>query len=52
MTQHSSLKTGGSRGGQRRNVLKRSERIKILRDKGKWKEEDKVHGLPKVKPEV
>jgi small basic protein (TIGR04137 family) len=51
MTQHSSLKSGGFRGKQRRNVLKRSERIKILRDKGKLKEDDKVYGLPKVKPE-
>lgn len=51
MTQHSSLKSGGSRGGQRRNVLKRLERIKILKDKGKWKNGDRVYGLPKVKPE-
>lgn len=51
MTQHSSLKAGSSRSGQRRNVLKRLERIKILKDKGKWKEENKAYGLPKVKPE-
>ncbi len=51
MSQHSSLKASDSRGGKRRNVLKRSERIKILRDKGKLKEDDKVYGLPKVKPE-
>ena len=51
MTQHSSLKASGSRGRQQRNVLKRSERIKILRDKGKLKPEDGVYGLPKVKPE-
>ncbi len=51
MTQHTSLKPGGSRSGQKRNVLKREERIKILKNKGKWKEEDRVYGLPKVKPE-
>ncbi len=51
MTQHSSLKASGSKSKQRRNVLKRPERIKLLRDKGKWKEEDRVYGLPKVKPE-
>ena len=49
MTQHSSLKASGSQDKQRRNVLKRSERIKALKDKGKWKEEDGVYGLPKVK---
>ncbi len=53
MSQHSSLKAGGGHGGQKRNVLKRSERLKILKKKGKWREEDKkVYGLPKVKPEV
>lgn len=51
MTQHSSLKASGSKGKQRRNVLKRSERIKLLKDKGKWKEENRAHGLPKMKPE-
>lgn len=52
MTQHSSLKTSGSGGKQQRNVLKRAERIKILKEKGKWQEHDKVRGLPKVKPEA
>ncbi len=51
MTQHSSLKASGSRGKQRRNVLKRQERLKILQDKGKWEKENGVYGLPKVKPD-
>jgi small basic protein (TIGR04137 family) len=32
-----------------RNVLKRFERIDILRKQGKWKEGDKPFGLPKTK---
>jgi small basic protein (TIGR04137 family) len=34
----------------KRNVLKRYERINILKKQGKWKEGDKVLGLPKTKP--
>lgn len=34
---------------KQRSVLKRAERIKILMEKGKWKEGDKVYGLPKIK---
>lgn len=48
MTQHSSLKMG--RGRKRhRSVLKRFERVKILKDKKEWEEEKSVFGLPKVK---
>jgi len=32
-----------------RSVLKRTERIRILMEKDKWKEGDKVFGLPKIK---
>ncbi len=34
---------------KQRSVLKRTERIKILMEKGKWKEGDNVYGLPKIK---
>ncbi|MCK4261874.1 small basic protein [bacterium] len=51
MTQHSSLKSSAGRRGQRRSVLKRMERLKILKEAGKWKEGDPVSGLPKVKPQ-
>lgn len=34
---------------KQRSVLKRAERIKALAEKGKWKEGDKVFGLPKIK---
>ncbi|MDD5084532.1 MAG: small basic protein [Candidatus Omnitrophica bacterium] len=48
MTQHSSLR-GEGMGSRHRNVLKRYERIKKLREEEKWKEERSVFGLPKVK---
>lgn len=32
-----------------RSVLKRSERLKMMQEKGKWKEGDAVCGLPKIK---
>jgi len=34
----------------RRNVLKRFERIDLLKERGKWKEGDRGMGLPKTKP--
>lgn len=48
MSQHPSLKSS-SKSIQHRSVLKRAEKIKILKEKGEWKEEDSVLGLPKVK---
>ncbi len=35
----------------KRNVLKRFERINLLRARGQWKEGDRGLGLPKTKPE-
>ena len=32
-----------------RSVLKRTERIRMMMEKGKWKEGDNVFGLPKIK---
>jgi small basic protein (TIGR04137 family) len=32
-----------------RSVLKRSERLRMMMEKGQWKEGDKVYGLPKIK---
>jgi small basic protein (TIGR04137 family) len=46
---HSSLKSA-SRIAAKRNVLKRFERIDLLRKKGKWKDGDRAYGLPKTKP--
>jgi small basic protein (TIGR04137 family) len=50
MAQHSSLKSA-SKIVEKRNVLKRFERIDLLKGRGKWKEGDRALGLPKTKPE-
>ena len=34
---------------KQRSVLKRSERIRLMQEKGSWKEGDNVYGLPKIK---
>ncbi|TFE69614.1 hypothetical protein A7Q10_07155 [Methylacidiphilum caldifontis] len=49
MSQHRSYRSG-SLLAAKRNVLKRYERINILKKQGKWKDGDKVLGLPKTKP--
>lgn len=48
MSMHPSLKSA-SKITAKRNVLKRFERIDIMRKNGKWKEGDRAHGLPKTK---
>ena len=45
---HPSLKRAEKLGGYR-SVMKRTERIKWLKEKGKWNENDPVLGLPKIK---
>ena len=50
MSMHRSLK-GSNKIHARRNVMKRYERIDLLRKTGRWKEGDKVIGLPKTKNE-
>ena len=48
MSIHSSLRSGGV-GKKHRSVLKRYERLKVLKDKNLWSEEKSALGLPKVK---
>ena len=48
MSQHSSLKSGRKRK-RHRSVLKRYERIRMLKDKKEWGAGETVFGLPKVK---
>ncbi|MDP3804636.1 MAG: small basic protein [Candidatus Omnitrophota bacterium] len=48
MSQHPSL-SSSDKDKQHRSVLKRYEKIRILKDKEKWKEGDSVYGLAKVK---
>ncbi len=45
---HPSLKRAEKLGGTR-SVMNRTERIKWLKEKGKWNEDDPVLGLPKIK---
>ena len=51
MSQHRSLK-GAITIAAKRNVLKRFERVELLKKRGQWKETSKVVGLPKTKPDV
>ncbi|MDR2735823.1 MAG: small basic protein [Puniceicoccales bacterium] len=51
MTQHSSFKRAGSSVGSKRSVLKRLERVDLLRKRNQWKEGRRLFGLPKTKPE-
>jgi len=48
MSQHTSLKAVG-KIKTKRNVLKRFERIDILRSGKKWSDGDRAFGLPKTK---
>jgi small basic protein (TIGR04137 family) len=50
MSQHRSLK-GASTIAAKRNVLKRFERVEILKKRGQFKPGDKVIGLKKTKPD-
>lgn len=51
MSQHRSLK-GASTIAAKRNVLKRFERVEVLKRRGFWKEGDRVLGLRKTKPDA
>lgn len=51
MSQHNSYKAAGSGALKSRTVLKRFERVELLRKRGEWKEGDRVVGLKKTKPE-
>ncbi|RKX35194.1 MAG: small basic protein [Verrucomicrobia bacterium] len=50
MSQHPSFKSSSSLL-VRRNVLKRFERVELLRKRGEWKEGDRVFSLRKTKPD-
>jgi len=51
MTQHNSFKAAGGTGSKNRTVLKRYERVDLLKKRGQWKEGDRIVGLIKTKPE-
>ncbi|OUU23510.1 MAG: small basic protein [Verrucomicrobia bacterium TMED44] len=50
MSRHPSFKPPGGLT-KKRNVLKRFERVELLRKRGQWKEGDRVVSLIKTKPE-
>ncbi len=51
MSQHRSLK-GASTIAAKRNVLKRFERVELLKKRAQWTEGSRVIGLPKTKPDA
>ena len=51
MSQHPSLRAAATLGGKR-SVLKRFERIEILKKSGEFKAGDRITGLRKTKPPV
>lgn len=50
MSKHNSLKSNATVGGKR-SVLKRFERVKLLKERGDWKDGKSPIGLPKTKHE-
>ena len=50
MSQHRSLKSA-NKIQARRNVMKRFERVELLKKQGRWKDGQRVFVLPKTKPE-
>lgn len=51
MSQHPSFNRGSSHA-KKRSVLKRFERVELLRKRGQWKEGRMLTSLPKTKPEA
>jgi small basic protein (TIGR04137 family) len=51
MSQHRSLRAAATLGGKR-NVLKRFERIELLKKRGQWKDGERITGLRKTKGEA
>ena len=49
MSQHSSLRAA-STTGTKRNVLKRFERVAVLKSRNQWKDGERVTGLRKTRP--
>lgn len=51
MSQHPSLRAASTTSAKR-NVLKRFERVALLKKRGQWAEGNRVTGLRKTKPEA
>ena len=52
MYQNQSFKKGTAAALRKRSVLKRFERVDLLKKRGQWSEGDSVVGLRKTKSEV
>lgn len=52
MSQHRSLRAAAGTTGAKRNVLKRFERVALLKSRGQWKDGERVTGLRKTMPPV
>ena len=52
MSQHRSFKKGLANALKKRNVMKRFERVDLLRKRKQWKEGDRVTGLLKTKADA
>lgn len=50
MSQHRSLRATGTMSAKR-NVMKRFERVELLKKRGQWKAGDRITGLRKTKAE-
>ena len=48
MSIHQSLKVKGSLA-RTRNVLRRAERIELMRERGAWEKGRSIYGLPKTR---
>lgn len=51
MSQHPSFTKGAAAAMKKRSVLKRFERVNILKKRGQWNDGDRVTGLRKTRPE-
>lgn len=51
MTQHPSFTRSSGGAANKRSVLKRHERVDLLKKRGLWSENSSVIGMPKTKPE-
>lgn len=52
MSQHNSFKVGGGSSLKKRTVLKRAERVALMRKRKQWQEGRRLTGLPKTKLEA
>ena len=51
MSQHPSFTRNGGGATKKRSVLKRHERVDLMKKRGIWTDASSVIGMPKTKPE-